>query len=172
MIRNIFVVFLLSGIWHKANWTYIFWGLYHASLISIIVIFNIKTKYEKGVAEGRILPSLKEFGLMLFTFALVVFSRLFSRSDSINEAFGYFNRILNYGERQDYQFKSIYILMVGIVLMFVVEWLQRGKQHALESIETYRMFKYPMVRWGGYYSLLFLMWISINDTTNFIYFQY
>ena len=70
-IINVFVVFLLSGMWHGANWTFIVWGLYHAALFLPTVLMGRKSQSDI-VAKGRILPSLKEMGQMFFTFCLVV----------------------------------------------------------------------------------------------------
>ena len=83
-IINVFVVFLLSGMWHGANWTFIVWGLYHAALFLPTVLMGRKSQSDI-VAKGRILPSLKEMGQMFFTFCLVLFGWILFRSESISD---------------------------------------------------------------------------------------
>ena len=73
IIRNTFIIFLLSGLWHGANWTYIAWGLYHALLFLPLILLGKNRKYTNQIAENRLLPTFKECLQMLLTFGLVVF---------------------------------------------------------------------------------------------------
>ena len=180
LIRNIFIVFLLSGLWHKANWTYILWGGYHATLITILILFNVKTKYDKPVAYGRILPTLKETGMMILTFLLVVFSRIFSRSSNIGQAFGYIADIWNnmslqiplfYFRTEALPHSIPIIIIIGLTVLLVVEWLQRTKGHALDFSGSKLMGRRSF-RWSCYYLLLLIIYFSINDNQDFVYFQF
>ena len=72
VVRNTFIIFLLSGFWHGANWTFIAWGAYHAILFLPLILTSKNRKYTNQVAEGRLLPTLKETGQMLLTFFLAV----------------------------------------------------------------------------------------------------
>lgn len=180
LIRNIFIVFVLSGLWHKPNWTYVFWGVYHASLISILVLLKVKVKYEHPVAYNRILPSFKELILMVTTFALVVFSRIFSRSESISEAFNY---ILQIGKKPIdnpslfyFPFSqmphSVYlILFISLPILVLVEWLQRTKPHAL-NLDNISWMRNRFARWFVYYFIMLLVYLSVNDNHSFVYFQF
>ena len=80
VIRNTFIIFLLSGFWHGANWTFIAWGAYHAFLFLPLILTGKNRKYTNQVAEGRVLPSLREVGQMLVTFFLAVFGWIIFRS--------------------------------------------------------------------------------------------
>ena len=93
-IRNIYVVWAVSGLWHAANWTYVSWGLFHATLLTIYLLLGINTKYKETVAHGRILPNVREVLQMVLTFSLVVVSRVFSRSEDMQQALGFMRRML------------------------------------------------------------------------------
>ena len=86
VVRNTFVIFLVSGFWHGANWTFIAWGAYHALLFLPLILLGKNRKYTNTVAEGRILPTLKEAGQMILTFFLAVFGWIIFRADSIGQA--------------------------------------------------------------------------------------
>ena len=95
VIRNTFVIFLLSGFWHGANWTFITWGAYHAILFLPLIMTGKNRKYTNQIAEGRLLPTLKEVGQMLVTFALAMFGWIVFRSESIRQAWEYVCMIFN-----------------------------------------------------------------------------
>ena len=105
IVRNTFVIFLLSGFWHGANWTFIAWGAYHAVLFLPLILLGINRKYTNQVAsyidaEGnerlKWLPSLKEAIQMLFTFALVVIGWIIFRSETILKAWEFFDEVIFY----------------------------------------------------------------------------
>lgn len=83
-IRNIIIIFLVSGFWHGANWTFIFWGAFHALVFIPVFLMGRNTIYKnRVVGENSFFPSIIEIGQVLLTFAIVTFSRIFFRSESI-----------------------------------------------------------------------------------------
>ena len=86
IVRNTFVIFLVSGIWHGANWTYLAWGTYHALLFLPLILLGANRKYTNHIAEDRILPTWREGMQMLLTFVLVVLGWIIFRSASIAQA--------------------------------------------------------------------------------------
>ena len=94
-LRNTFIIFFTSGLWHGANWTFILWGIYHALLFLPLMIIGKTKKYTETVAEGRSLPSIKEFFMMLLTFALIVFGWIIFRANNITEFVDYLYCIVN-----------------------------------------------------------------------------
>jgi alginate O-acetyltransferase complex protein AlgI len=87
-IRNIFIIFLVSGFWHGSNWTFIFWGLFHAILFLPSFIFNTNRKYTTSIiAENTFLPSPKEFIQVGVTFILVTIGWVFFRSETIGDSY-------------------------------------------------------------------------------------
>jgi len=94
-VRNTFIIFLVSGFWHGANWTFLFWGAFHAALFLPLLIFGRNRLHTNTVAEGKSLPSIKELIQMLITFALVVFGWIFFRAASLSDAFGYIRSLFS-----------------------------------------------------------------------------
>ena len=94
-IRNVFIIFVVSGFWHGANWTFIFWGLFHAMLFLPSFIFNTNRKYTTSIiAENTLFPSPKELIKVLTTFLLVTIGWVFFRSETIGDSFNYINQMI------------------------------------------------------------------------------
>ena len=170
-IINVFVVFLLSGMWHGANWTFIVWGLYHAALFLPTVLMGRKSQSDI-VAKGRILPSLKELGQMFFTFCLVLFGWILFRSESISDFVQYCEELCQMGTlRACYRLfiqSDIWPKMVFIIIMLVVEWLQRDKEHGL-VLDKMK----PWLRWViCFIIVLMISCFTDNEIGSFIYFQF
>jgi len=170
-VGNVFVVFLLSGLWHGANWTFVIWGLYHALLFVPIVLIGRKSQ-SKPIAEGRILPSWKEIGQLLFTFSLVTFGWIIFRSENLHDFIHYCQGLCQLGTlRACYRLfiqSNMWPKVIFVIIMLLMEWLQRDKEH---SLELSRM--KPWVKW----SVCFLIAIMIycftdNKIGSFIYFQF
>ena len=170
IIRNVCIVWGISGLWHGANWTFVCWGLFHATLLAIYNLFGINTKYKNVVAYGRYLPNIKETLLIVLTFFLAVIGWIIFRAESMTQAVEYLsamvtNRIFNasllYGKAH---------LCFGFILL-LIEWLQRDKQHALQFSRNYP-FNYRLVRWGIYYLILSIIIKYSGESQTFIYFQF
>ncbi|GHT57263.1 O-acyltransferase [Bacteroidia bacterium] len=169
VVRNTFIIFLVSGFWHGANWTFIAWGAFHAVLFLPLILRNKNRKYTDTVAEGKFLPSVKEFLQMLVTFALVVIGWVFFRAESIHQAFGYLGGICD-GSLLS---KPLYIVGTSkttlcLFIMVLVEWLQRNKQHGL----SIKFIKHKTIRIAIYYILLLLILEFGANKQSFIYFQF
>ncbi len=168
VIRNTFIIFLVSGLWHGANWTFIVWGAYHALLFLPLILTGKNRKYTNQVAEGRILPTLKELGQMLLTFFLSVFGWVIFRSENIEQAWEYVCRVCNESVFTIPETKENSALFMNIIVLMVVEWLQRGKPHVLDISSI----KKGYLRWMVYFGLLFFLFAFGGNATNFIYFQF
>ena len=175
IIRNTFVIFLVSGLWHGANWTFIAWGAYHALLFLPLILTGRNRKYTLPVAEGRILPSLKELGLMLSTFFLAVVGWIVFRAESIGQAWGYLSGMANKSlvSIPWLKTRSFYVpLLISLCVMLAVEWLQRGKEHGLQKIEETKLFKNRYVRYVFFALFLLCVLVFREGETAFIYFQF
>ncbi len=167
-MRNTMIIFLVSGFWHGANWTFIVWGAYHALLFFPLMLFGLNRKYTNTVAAGRLLPSFKEAGQMLLTFFLTVIGWIIFRAENIGQAWGYLVGMCS-PSLLDVSFLYGKKAMVFAFFLLVVEWLQRDKQHALQ-IEG--MIKNPILRYILYYFLIgSSLWFA-GEGTQFIYFQF
>ena len=133
IVRNTFVIFLLSGFWHGANWTFIAWGAYHALLFLPLILSGKNRKYRDSVAQDRLLPNLKESGQMMMTFLLVVIGWIIFRAESIEQAWDFFSRIINISL---FSVPHIYVgtkkTLIFIIIMLIVDWLFRKKDHTMQ----------------------------------------
>lgn len=172
IVRNTFVIFLVSGFWHGANWTFVVWGAYHALLFLPLILLGKNRKYTDTVAEGRLLPSLKEFIQMLLTFLLVVIGWVIFRAETIVDAWQYISSMFGL-ELWKVSYRFFLYPLHGeawfVVIMMAVEWSQRRKEHGLDMCTI----KYGCIRWGIYafFIVMILVFRSIDETT-FIYFQF
>lgn len=171
-VRNIAVIFLVSGLWHGANWTFVFWGAIHALLYIPIFLMGRNRLYADNViAENSWFPSLKEIGQVVLTFALVTFSRIFFRSPSITDAFDYIKQIVNnftyeaYVHPMGYRMLDFYVLL-GIFTVY--EYLIRKDERSPFK------FKYAGVRLLLYALVILSILLFYDDGVNrsFIYFQF
>lgn len=173
VVRNTFVVFLLSGFWHGANWTFIVWGVYHAILFLPLILTGNNRKNINLIAEGRVLPSIKEMGQMFITFFLAVFGWVIFRSAGIHDFVCYVNRIFDISlfSIPWYQTNNMLILMIGsIMIMVLVEWMQRTKEHGLDFGYGPRK---RLLRWCIYLGIALMIFVLQSPkTTQFIYFQF
>lgn len=175
IIRNTFVIFLLSGFWHGANWTFIAWGAYHALLFLPLILLGQNRKYTNQVAEGRLLPTWKECGQIFLTFMLAVFGWIIFRAETIGQAWDYIYGMMQFGTlRASYRFflpneYIVYPTNLYIIAMIVVEWLQRNKQHGLEVLNTS---KHKWLRVLFYYALVWMIIQNAGTEQTFIYFQF
>lgn len=168
IIRNTLIVFFISGLWHGANWTFICWGVYHACLISLFVLLSINTKSKGVVAQGRLFPSLKDFGLMVITYVLVVIGWIIFRAESMPQAYNFLTRMFSTMFDSCEMIHGSYVLIYGVI-MIILEWIQRDKQHVLviDSIKS----KY--LRWGIYLIVALVIYdLKPDAISTFIYFQF
>jgi D-alanyl-lipoteichoic acid acyltransferase DltB (MBOAT superfamily) len=179
VIRNTFVIFLVSGFWHGANWTFIAWGAYHACLFLPLILLGKNKRYTNTVAEGKIFPNLKELLQIAVTFGLVAFGWILFRAESISDAGNYISRIFSsslftipklpsefLGQFSDKLY--VFIKLSPIPIFMLMEWFNREKQHGLQ-IDT---IKYPVVRWAIYFAIILVGFICGGQAETFIYFQF
>lgn len=168
-IRNTFIIFLVSGFWHGANWTFIFWGAYHAALFMPLLILGRNRLHTNSVAQGKILPTFKELTQMFLTFVLVVIGWIFFRAPSLPIAFDYLSSIFS-STIFTLPTQKVTTLTILIVILFVVEWLQREKKFALERFEDF--IKFRPIRWVLYILLVLAIIRFGGKSETFIYFQF
>lgn len=168
IVRNTFVIFLLSGFWHGANWTFIVWGAYHAVLFLPLILLGMNRKYTNQVAEGRWLPTWKETGQILLTFMLAVVGWIIFRATSISEAWSIMKGIC------DVSLFSMPMVISGlkktlffIAVMLVVEWIDRDKEHGLSLSELPQWARFVIL-----YGLILIMLEFMGHSQSFIYFQF
>jgi len=170
-IRNIFIIFIVSGFWHGANWTFIAWGCLNALYFLPLMLMNKNRDNTNIVAEGRLLPTLKELLQMSITFSIVLIAWVFFRAESIHAAIHYMNGIFSMSlfSMPEIFPEEIILLVIGFIL---AEWLQREKQHALQ-FNTANTFILPrLARWSLYYGIMWMILYNGGTQQEFIYFQF
>lgn len=175
IIRNTFIIFIVSGFWHGANWTFIFWGILHAIYFLPLLIMGNNRKNLDIVAQGRMLPSGKEMIQMSVTFGLTIFAWIFFRAKDVEQGFGIikgiFSKTLFIPNGSDFTGTSWHpfymLLLIGVFVL--IEWLGRENQHALERLGTSwkRAFRYTF-----YYSIIIAIFWLGGKEQEFIYFQF
>ena len=169
-IRNIFIIWAISGLWHGANWTFVCWGVYHALLLVVYNMIGINTKYKHVVAYGKYMPNFQETLQIVFTFSLVVIGWIFFRADNMLQAFDFiFIMFSTMFDSSHVGFEKSAIYMAIILLL--VEWLQRDKQHALQ-FSTIIPLNHRSVRWCVYIIVTVLIVCFRGHSQTFIYFQF
>jgi alginate O-acetyltransferase complex protein AlgI len=171
-IRNTLIIFLVSGFWHGSNWTFIIWGALNALYYLPLLLLNKNRNNLDVVAQGRLLPLLKEFMSMGATFTLTTFAWIFFRAKSFTHAILYINGIISYSLFQMPTLSKWPIIrLVSLILFFMIfEWLGREHQFAIEFTGS----KMPRImRWSFYSFLVVLIGMHIStQETPFIYFQF
>lgn len=167
--RNTMIIFTLCGFWHGANWTYIYWGAFNGLLFLPLFIGGANKKFKKDtVAEGRMFPSLNECRLMLTTFFLVSIGWIIFRADNITQAYEYVSAI--FSNRVPFVLPQGLSKVCGFTLLLIVlEWTQRNKNHALEFLNDRINIS---VRWFAYLVLIGLVLKYSVAEGEFIYFQF
>jgi len=168
-IRNVFIIFVISGFWHGANWTFIVWGALNAVYFLPIMLMNRNQVHTNTVAENAILPNAKEIAQMAITFLFTVMAWVFFRSESVIDAFLYLSKMLSFSfftYPDVFPKKAIFIVAVFLL----IEWFQRDKQHALQFKKLNQ--KPLFIRWGVYYAIVFSILMLGGKQQEFIYFQF
>jgi D-alanyl-lipoteichoic acid acyltransferase DltB (MBOAT superfamily) len=168
VVRNTFVIFLLSGFWHGANWTFLLWGFFHAVLFMPLILLEKNRKYTDVVAVGRFLPSIKEFSQIIFTFILATLGWIIFRADNIEMVNTYFTRLFDPALWGIPYLTNKVFTFLPLSIMIFMEWIHRGNSHGL-SLE---MVKNRFVRYMIYFALAIFIVINMGPEQNFIYFQF
>ena len=165
IIRNVFIVWAVSGLWHGANWTFVCWGLYHAALLAVYNLLSINTKYKEPVTLNNV-KSIFQVGL---TFVLAVIGWIIFRAENIEQAVDYFRHVFT---NKLFDFESLPkmgLLCCGLLLF--LEYIQRGKAHVL-MFDDYKIFKSKVVRYAAYLFVVLMILTFHGSSQTFIYFQF
>ena len=174
VIRNTFIVFGVSGLWHGANWTFVVWGLYHGTLIVLYKLLHVNTKDKDILAAGRRLPSLKELSRVVVTFGLAVVGWVIFRAENISQAWDFVSRMFLTAFDDFHPRLGSISTFIAILLLMIVEYLQRDKVHVLQFSSGNRLFRYAVARWTVYLAMLVAIFYFYFNTVSqeFIYFQF
>ena len=171
-VRNTFIIFLVSGLWHGANWTFLAWGFLNALYFMPLLLSSRNRENLGTVAQGRSLPTTGEFFQMATTFLLTVMAWVFFRANDLTHAIQYFQGMLS---------PTLFTLPVlqkpvtGIILCILLglflslEWLGRNEKYAIERIGV--TWARPL-RYSMYYAIMAIIFWYGGKDQQFIYFQF
>ena len=151
-VRNTFVIFLLSGFWHGANWTFVLWGAYHALLFVPLLVMNKNRRFMDDERQWTDIPR------MLLTFVLVVIGWIFFRASDMASCWDYFSGIWQLSLFTLPVVENSLLLwatIAAIIVMLIIEWTKQLPN-----------------RWWLYYGLLVAIWWFAGQDVDFIYFQF
>jgi len=171
-IRNTFIIFLVSGFWHGANWTFIVWGALNAFYFLPLMLTNNNRKNIEIAALGKIFPNIKELLSMLITFSLTVFAWIFFRADNVGHAISYISEIFSSSLFTIPKFTGMYNALITIILVgifMLIEWIGREGQYAISQLGI--KWKQPM-RYAMYYAIIIAIFWFGGKEQQFIYFQF
>jgi len=170
-IRNTFIIFIVSGFWHGASWTFIIWGALNAIYFLPLMLTNNNRNNLETVAQGKDLPSIRELVQMLLTFGLTFFAWIFFRADNIGHAFQYISGIFQ--DPESFINLSIYgqykTIIVFLFIFICIEWIGRENQYAIEKIGS--SWAKP-ARWIFYFLIALTTLLYSGQQQEFIYFQF
>lgn len=167
-VRNTFAIFIVSGLWHGANWTFIVWGLLNALYIMPSIIFNTNRNNLEIVAKGRYLPNLKDLFSIAITFGLTVFAWIFFRAENLNHAMQYISKMFSSSLFSVPTIKPK-LLFLLISLFILTEWFGREQQYAIANLGL--KWKKPF-RYAMYYAIIIAIFWFGGKEFQFIYFQF
>tara|TARA_R110002051_G_scaffold125961_1_gene199287 strand:- start:5887 stop:7320 length:1434 start_codon:yes stop_codon:yes gene_type:complete len=167
-VRNTFIIFLVSGFWHGANWTFVIWGALNAIYFLPLLLLN-KNRQNIGVIAGdRFVPSSKELFQMILTFVLTVFSWIFFRANNVSHAVNYIKGIFNKSLFEKPELFPIE-LFAFLLIFLAIEWFGKNNEYGIEK--TF-VTKPILFKWAFYLFLVICIIGNISNEQDFIYFQF
>lgn len=154
---NIMITFLVSGIWHGANYTFIFWGIIHGSAQCIEKFFG----WNKETAQGF----AKTFFKIAATFIIVTIAWIFFRMPSIGEGFGVIKHIFSFGS----PYIDLLTMTHAVFALLIVIPIEILLEYRRASVSTF-LTKHNIIRWGGYIVLtISILLFGVLNSGQFIY---
>jgi alginate O-acetyltransferase complex protein AlgI len=167
-VRNTFIIFIVSGLWHGANWTFVFWGALNAIYFLPLLLTNNNRKNLEIIAQGKFFPSAQELLYMLITFGLTIFAWIFFRAENIGHAFSYILEMFSTSLFTIPEVRPRNLILIILCFVFV-EWYGRDKQFAIQNLgcQLNRPLRYLM-----YYAIIIAIFWFGGKEQQFIYFQF
>lgn len=167
-IRNVFIIFIVSGFWHGANWTFIIWGCINAFFIMPSILFNTNRNNLEIVAKNSFLPSFKDFIKIVFTFSITGLAWIFFRSKTVEAAVDYIFNIFKFNFKEGINYLSIdrySVENLGLIMIIILmEWISRKESHPFFG-------RYAFLRMLIVLFMLFMFGVY-SEASDFIYFQF
>ncbi len=176
VVRNVFIIFVVSGFWHGANWTFIIWGALNALYFLPLLLFG-KNRRNLDIIGQHGFPSFREIAGMVGTFGLTVIAWIFFRADNVGHALSILKGIVTGMDGLQTVKDAYYFVMINaskailvfVILFFVMEWIGRVNQYALEKLALTWS---PILRRAFYVGIAIVIFLYGQRQASFIYFQF
>lgn len=165
-VRNTFIIFLVSGFWHGANWTFIAWGFIHACGFLPLLLMNKNRKNIEVVAFNKKIPSVKELWQMAITFGFITLAWIFFRADNISNAFHYISIIVHDFSSLNFTVKKISFEFILIPVLLLADWKFRRNERKLQFSSS------RSINLIIHFILVYSIISCLNNNQEFIYFQF
>ena len=167
-IRNTFIIFLVSGFWHGANWTFVIWGALNAIYFLPLLLLK-KNRQNIGIVAGDgIIPNAKELFQIILTFILTMFAWIFFRANSLTHAVTYIKGIFNLSLFNLPEISPL-VLFSYMFLFLVIEWFGKNNEYGIEKTFVHKPI---LIKWSFYLFLVICIVGNISNEQDFIYFQF
>lgn len=167
-VRNTFIIFLVSGFWHGANWTFIFWGLLNAIYFLPLLLANKNRSNLQFASDKGLKASLINISKILITFFLTTIAWVFFRSPTLGSAFDYVYRLFFKGlMHKPTVFPYEIVILVLVFIGF--EWNGKNDDFAIARIGER---KPAIIKYSVYYAIIILLFMYAGRNQEFIYFQF
>jgi len=167
-IRNTFIIFLVSGFWHGANWTFLIWGLLHATYYLPLMLFDRNRNNLNFKENNTIRSHFEDLLKILFTFSITTFAWIFFRAENLNHALEYIKHIFSLTIIDKPEILPVQLIII-ISIFIVFEWFNRHKEHVFSDLQN----KYSTpLRWLLYYIIIYSIVFLGDEKQEFIYFQF
>jgi len=168
-VRNTFIIFLVSGFWHGANWTFIIWGFLNALYFLPLLLAKRNRTHLNVVAQDSKLPSIIELVQMGLTFGLTVIAWVFFRAESVTHAVTYLKGLFSSSLLSLPTIRPTNLLV--LILFFIgIEWIGRRQHYAIEVLLLKQS---RVIRWAFYMIIIAIIFVFSSDNQQeFIYFQF
>ncbi|MFD1294260.1 MBOAT family O-acyltransferase [Lutibacter holmesii] len=168
-VRNTFIIFLVSGFWHGANWTFVVWGVLNALYFLPLLLTKSNRNNLDIVAQNSILPSFTELFKMGLTFGLTVIAWVFFRAENLSHAWLYLKGLFSSSLLTLPEVRPTNLLVL-IIFFLLIEWIGRREYYAIAVFLTKQS---RILRWFFYMLIIGLVFIFSSATQQeFIYFQF
>ena len=163
-VRNVFIIFIVSGFWHGASWNYIVWGAIHAmGFLPLLLLGKNRQNVSTVVAQNSKLPNFKELLSILTTFGFVTIAWVFFRAENLQKAVSY---IQHYGKGLFTSPALKLFLFLYVVPFVIIDWSFRRHERDLR-LPANKAFRYFI-----YLISTFTVIYHMGNNAKFIYFQF
>lgn len=167
-VRNTFAIFLVSGLWHGANWTFVLWGAFHAICFLPLLLFGKNRKYVGcAVAEDRMLPAIGDFVRMAVTFLVVVIGWVVFRAPNVVTAYNVLISMITFSnlELAGSGVGNCGMPFIFVTILMFIEWFNR--KYEIPSLPNN-----VILRWAIYLIFFGAIVYWRPEGQQFIYFQF